>query len=677
MSGRTPSSFLPRDLAPWAAVSVLLFVYVISMCRDLYWYDSAELAIAALQPGLSHPPGQPLHTIAGFVFAHLVPGRPLLALNLLSALCAALTVLPAASIARRLDPDGASRPAWLGAAVLVGLGFNNAVWDTATRIEVYAPAALLAVTQIAHLLGTIEAINSSDSKDKMTLRWFVQGLLLGLVFSLHPYVAVFLAIAAVAALARPLMEHRPPRPALAAGLLAAGGLVGLLPYAYIPAAAGIEGSLVWGESGSLRDLVFYLGGGDYSENRAPMLTAATPSLHFLTWMASHVLLLPVLLAGMAAWWLGWRERSWPGAGARLAPVILLLLGLLVIGRLRNYAPDIPDFMGYLLPATWLAGAGLAAAAQRAHRTLSMNRRRTFFVVVIAVWAIANAFLPPSLPARARSGNRLARAIASSFLMDAPEGAIIVAGSDHVIFPLLYLHEVEGLRPDVVVLPWGFANSSWYWRHLSRRHPGLEGPSITTSDRYERIRAFLAHNPDRPVIAENLHLASLAAEPIIRSGWTLRSGAGSAQIDRSLEGSRHDFARARLHEWLLEFGRPGTQDRHILSFIATQWGHDERRGGSPGQAVLDYLAGSPPARVELPANLFDPAAWPLERPPPPEKAAYTLMTLPSYNLLCAGDLLSIHPAARDAGIDLVRQASMLGSTEAGRWLSDHHVPPEGP
>ncbi|MBW2261403.1 MAG: DUF2723 domain-containing protein [Deltaproteobacteria bacterium] len=676
MSGK-PSSSLPRDLAPWAALSILLFIYIISMCRDLYWYDSAELAIAALQPGLSHPPGQPLHTLAGFLFAHLFPGKPLLALNLFSALCAALTVLPAMSIARRLDPEGRGRPAWLGAAVLCGLGFNNAVWDSATRIEVYAPAALLAVTQIAHLLGTIEALNSPDSKEKMSTRWFVQGLLLGLVFSLHPYVAVFLAIATVAALARPLLLHRPVKPALAAGLLVAGGLVGLMPYAYIPIAAGFEGSLVWGDPSSIEAVVFYLGGSDYAQNRAPLITAAYQSMHFLTWMASHVLLLPVLLAGLAAWWLGWRARPWPGTGARFAPVILFVLGLAVIGRLGNYAPDIPDFMGYLLPVTWLAGAGLAAAAQRAHRTLVMKPRRVFVVVAIAAWIVANAFLPPSLPSRSRADNRLARSIASSFLMDAPENAIIVAGSDHVVFPLLYLHEVEGLRPDVVVLPWGFASSSWYWRHLLRRHPGLAGPSILTSDRHERIQAFIAHNPDRPVIAENLRLASLAAEPIVRSGWTLRSGAGSSQIDRSLEGARHDFARARLHAWLIEYGSPGTQDRRILSFIATQWGHDERKGGSPGQAVLDYLAGSPPARAQLPANLFDPAAWPLQRQPPPEKAAYTLMTLPTYNLLCAGDLLSDHFSARDAGIDLVRQASMLGSAEARLWLSDHQIPPGGP
>jgi hypothetical protein len=666
-----------RDLAPWAAVSVLLFVYILSMCRDLYWYDSAELAIAALQPGLSHPPGQPLHTLVGFLVSRLFPDQPLFALNLLSALCAALTVLPAMSIARRLDPDGRGRPGWLGAAVLVGLGLNDAVWDTATRVEVYAPAALLAVTQIAHLLGTIEALNSPDSKARMPLRWLVQGLLLGLVFSLHPYVAVFLAIATVVALARPLMQRRPERPALAAGLLAGGGLVGLLPYAWIPLSAGLDGSLVWGEPETWRAFVFYMAGGDYSQNRAPFLTAAYQSLHFLTWMASHVLLLPVLLAGLWAWWLGWRARPWPGTGARIAPVILLVLGLVVIGRLRNYAPEIPDFMGYLLPVTWLAGAGLAAAAQRAHRTMTPRPRRAFIVGLIAAWTLANAFLPPSLPARSRAHNRLARSVAASHLMDAPEGAILVAGSDHVVFPLLYLHEVEGLRPDVVVLPCGFASSAWYWRHLSRRHPGIEGPSIVTTDRYERIEAFIAHNPGRPVVAENLHLASLAAEPIIRSGWTLRAGAGSSLIDRSLEGSRHDFARARLHDWLLTYGRPGTQDRRILSFIATQWGHDERQGGSPGQAVLDYLSGSPPAAVELPLDLFDPTAWPADRPPPPPEEARTLLTLPSYNLLCAGDLLSVHRSGQDAGIDLVRQASLLGSPEAGLWLSDHQIPPAEP
>lgn len=676
MARKLPTSTLPRDLAAWAAVSVLLLVYILSMCRDLYWYDSAELALAAVQPGLSHPPGQPLHTLVGHVMARLFPDHPLLALNLLSALCAALTAVPAMRIVRHLDPAGRSRPAWLGSAVLVGLGLGNAVWDSATRIEVYAPAALLALAQIAHLLGTIEALNSPEQNGKLPSRLFVQGLLLGLVFSIHPYVAVFLAVATVISLAQPLTRTRVHRPGLAAVLLAGGGLLGLLPYVYVPASTLIPGSLVWGDPSTWRNMLFYFSGADYSANRAPFLTAVAQSFHFLGWMGSNGML-AILVAGLACWWLGWRAHPSPGTGARLAPLIILVLTLAVIGRIANYRPDIPDLMGYLLPVTWLAGAALASAAERAHRTLVLDTRRYLVLAIIVAWVAANAFMPPSLPSRSRADNRLARRIAASYLMDAPRGAIIVAGSDHVVFPLLYLTEHEHLRPDVIVLPTGWASSSWFWARLHRSHPDLASIDLEASDRSTRIRRFLAANPGRPVIAETLHMASLASGPIVRSGWTLRSGAGSGRIDRVVEGSRHDFARSRLHAWLQTRGNPGTQDRRILSFIATQWGRDERSGGHPGQAVLDHLSGSPPVTVELPRNLMDPSAWPPEVPEPPPPGRFTLLSLPTHNLLCAGHILFHHASGQDAAIRLVRQAASLGSSRARRWLAERSIPPGEP
>ena len=661
-------------LAPWAASSVLFLVYVMTMCRDLYWYDSAELAIAAVQPGLSHPPGQPLHTLVGMLLARIVPGRPLVGLNLLSALCAALTLVPALRISRALDPGAGDRPAWIGAAVLFGLGLLNPIWDSAARIEVYSLAGLVAACQIAHMLHAIVPLNTSKSLDNKGSFWLVQGWLLGLAFSVHPYVALFLCLGAVLALAGPLTRRRPNRPALCAGMLLAGGALGLAPYAYVPASALLgSGHLVWGDPKSLANLLHYFGGADYSANRAPLLVAAWQSIHFIGWMARSPLLLPAVVAGAAAWWQGRNDRGSPGTGARLVPLALIVPGLAVIGRIGNYRPEIPDFMGYLVPAFWISGAGLAAFMERTVRMAVRRERRAAAAGAVVLWVAACAFLPPSLHSRSRDRNDVARTIAAGVLMDAPEDAIVLAGSDHVVFPVLYLTEVEGVRPDVVVLPSGWGSSSWYWKHLHERHPDLVRIDLGAPDRWTRIERFLAANPDRPVVAESARLAALAQGPIVRSGWTLRAGAGSAGVDREIEGGRHVFARARLHALLARFGSPGTLDRPILSFIATGWARDDLAGGLPGQAVLDHLAGSPTVDIALPASLMEPAAWRAEIPPPPRPPRYELLSSPEYNLFSAAVILSHHLSGGRAAEELAAAAAALGSDQALSWLAARRAP----
>jgi hypothetical protein len=53
----------PRETA--AACAALGLYYALSMSRDMGFYDSPELALVAVQGGVGHPIGQPLHTLLG------------------------------------------------------------------------------------------------------------------------------------------------------------------------------------------------------------------------------------------------------------------------------------------------------------------------------------------------------------------------------------------------------------------------------------------------------------------------------------------------------------------------------------------------------------------------------------------------------------------------------------
>ncbi|MGB5284853.1 MAG: DUF2723 domain-containing protein, partial [Polyangiales bacterium] len=142
-----------------AVSAAMLFVfYVLTMCRSLSMYDSPELAMVAEQLGLGHPFGQPLHTLLGALASRLPGVDPLVALNGLSALFGALTVIPATSFAEALVrpdrncPEGDLR---LVAPSIALLGMHPALWEPATRIEVYPLAIFFALWAAARFASAV------------------------------------------------------------------------------------------------------------------------------------------------------------------------------------------------------------------------------------------------------------------------------------------------------------------------------------------------------------------------------------------------------------------------------------------------------------------------------------------------------------------------------------------
>jgi len=72
---------------------------------------------------------------------------------------------------------------------------------------------------------------------------------------------------------------------------------------------------------------------------------------------------------------------------------------------------------------------------------------------------------------------------------------------------MYLQEVERTRPDVAVFNVGFGASSWYWRHVYRRHPDLPPIELRAPDTPTRLRRLLRAGVRRPVAVESGRLAA--------------------------------------------------------------------------------------------------------------------------------------------------------------------------
>src|SRR5206468_2379248 len=50
-----------------------LVVYLLTVCRTISGWDAGDLATSSYTLGIAHPPGYPLYTLLGRIFALLVP----------------------------------------------------------------------------------------------------------------------------------------------------------------------------------------------------------------------------------------------------------------------------------------------------------------------------------------------------------------------------------------------------------------------------------------------------------------------------------------------------------------------------------------------------------------------------------------------------------------------------
>ncbi|MCC6873741.1 MAG: DUF2723 domain-containing protein [Sandaracinaceae bacterium] len=473
----------PRDAA--AASAIVFALYAATGAWDLTFYDSPELALVAVQLGIGHPIGMPLHTLIGFLFAH-IPGVPAPAgLMLMSALFGALCVVPCMSIAERIAGPSARSSLWI-AAVLVLLCAQRVAWEPATRIEVYTLANFLALYAVA---------SAARAQDDRAHPLWPAALALGLAASTHAVIAAAHALALI-----PLVVlGRPPLRALGKAALALAA--GLLPFATLPLAARPE-VFAWGAPRDLASLAAYLSGRDYAHNQgidAPALLAHAGELA-LHWLAQGML--PIALAAIAC------AIGIAGKGLRWhAAIAALILGGFVSANVVFHV-EVPDYLGDRASPFLAAGAALAGGVARL--AARGDRFRLYagaaLIPLLAPLALSQHLVPRDA--------RLARALAEGALAEAPRGAIIIAESDHWVAPLLFVQEAEGLRPDVVIVARGLSSSSWYWEHLYARHPDLAPVELRgPGGRDGRLARLAAASPERAVLVESVeHALRLGRRP---------------------------------------------------------------------------------------------------------------------------------------------------------------------
>lgn len=458
----------------WALAVLLAFLglYLATLCPTVYFGDSGEIATAIWSGGIIHPPGYPLFGLLGRAFLVAVPfGEAAFRIGCLVALAGAGTVATLFLLARSA---GAGRGGALAAAAVYGLGYT--FWSQTVRVEVYSLHTLLCA---GALLGA--ARYRRDGRPRSLL---LAALAFGLGLGHH--LTIVWLLPGLLLLCGKRLWTDPGAPArVAVAALVVLGTGPLLYAALLPLWARDETLHNWGDPSTPARLWDHVSAKMYRQYvQLPVGALLPPALA----RAAGALrggfplgLAPFLAAGIAILWR--RDRGIAAA---------LLVATVPLG-LYNLCYTIDDIAGYYLPVLLGAAVFVAVALEAAATRLA--RVGGGRALAGATLAIAPAMLlVVNHPRCDLSRATFVREFARQKLEDCLPGSVLITKGDQDTYPVDYVHEVLGVRPDILTLDRDYVNgmwvnyawdsSLWYLRRLRRL--GVDAPIDVPATAAERI-----------------------------------------------------------------------------------------------------------------------------------------------------------------------------------------------
>ncbi len=433
-------------------------LYALGASRTIYVGDSGELVAAVHTLGIPHPSSYPLYVLLGKLWTVLVPiGSIAFRMSLFSAACAALATSGVYLVGRQL---GLSALAACFSSLL--LAFSPSFWSQANIQRVYSLNALMLVMALG-----LSIVWFQKRQPKMLVAAF---FVAALGATNHTYMGVFVVALALAAVITEPGLLRRPRVLIAS---AAAAALGLLPYLYLPLRSRTNPRLDWGNPETIRgtlDVILRREAWDraWIESPADLLTIAGDLLlrigTELFWLGAVLALIGILWA---------RTKSWP-----LLLLLLAVLGNFLAMALHGSRSDLFFWYRYYIPTfvilALLAGLGLEFVRERVSSKLA-----------VAALLLPLTMLVVGYPRFDRSNFRIADDFSRTLLASLPPGAHLSASDDNILFVLIYLQLVEGVRPDVDLILQGVGGADLpplrfdpdadplYFTH----HPNWEVPEL--------------------------------------------------------------------------------------------------------------------------------------------------------------------------------------------------------
>ena len=435
-------------------------LYCLTASPTAYWLDSSELAAAAFELGVPHPPGHPLFVLLGKLATLVVPvGSIAFRVHVACAAMMALCVWLAGRVALTL----AGRRAW--PAVLLGLpllAVSFPVWFHGVRAEVYP---LNAVLSILIVWLSIELWRQQKN-------WHVAGLALltGLGATNHHYLIAFLGPGVLFILLSSAERRRLLWRSLPAAIPCF--FVGLVPYLMVPIRAAQFPTVRWGDPTSPSGLAWLVSARAFQKTAGRAARTDAVSIlgnlarfldENLSWIVVSLAVLGLVIVA---------RRS-----AKLAFGLVLIVAFNFLSQaLFDFDPHNPDVAGYFLVSTWLfavfAITALDWLLDLAKRRASVTGWSIRVLCVGAIVLAAAIVLPESWRSANLSSERSTDIFAEEIYAFTPTNGIVIPSYYETSFNLWYREVAVSERPDVAVVHRLFRTYPGYDDYLAFRYPDL-------------------------------------------------------------------------------------------------------------------------------------------------------------------------------------------------------------
>jgi hypothetical protein len=460
----------PAIVCALAAGLVPFALYLFTLSPTVNGGDSGEFITVAWVHGVAHPSGYPLHTLLATVMTWLPLGTAAWRVNLLSALgdagAAALlfraVVLLSGNLAAGLLAAGA-------------FAFAPLIWPYAITAEVFALNNLF----VAGLLyWSARALREAAGQGRARLLTLdAAALWMGLGLSNHHtlvFYAVPFGVLLIVLTGGRLTAWR------VAATLAGCAAAGFLPYLYLPLSGMRPAVVTWGDPASLPGFLTHFfrreygtfslaeetiaGAGSTWDRVALFARAALRSTFWTLIPLGLAALLGLRRAGPTRWFVAF----WLSALAFYVGVFCYLANMQLGNPLHVFMQERFWQQGFVVLAGFM-GLGLAALA-----SLVPGRLGAWGSWPLAL-ALPVALVVVHLPAIRAQANVLVRDYGEAVLRSVPRRGILLVSGDDLIGSIRYLQQVDGLRPDVHVLPTGIVPLPWFRRVAERHMADLDLP----------------------------------------------------------------------------------------------------------------------------------------------------------------------------------------------------------
>jgi len=451
--------------------------------------DSGEMAAAAYNLGLPHPPGYPFFNLIGHWVTWVPLGSIAFRLNCFSALLTLISLFLTLATIRRLNDffektdEGISFDFLLMALGLVFVSFRGVFTQSLTAKGCVYTLTLLFMSVAIWLY--LFHLKNPDDKRPLTAVWFLWGT--GLA---NHWQTMVLWIPFLLVWSFQMGRLWKPRTVL---LAASFVLMGISPYLYLPLRARLNCEPCWGYPINLS--LFYwvvsrqlVAGVEHWVQGVPFYMESAKEMGralFLDWIPGFAVL---SLGGLALLWKQNRKVFW-GLAALGTPIFF---GIFAVHE---------EYNTYLLPAYLVSLAGLLVlfgfvAIKSFLENLAVPKAIPLLIGVFGLLAAEQLFGVFQLEDKSRY--TLAEDFGTNAMKDLPLGAILLADGDHYVMPIWYSHFAQGKRPDLVFEPSVFLYHGWGWKQLGDQSEDLK-PLVNASNLFQdRLNALTQAAPRHPL-----------------------------------------------------------------------------------------------------------------------------------------------------------------------------------